>query len=102
MAEIAPTRAHRYLALLACDGLITDIITTNDDCGLETAWRQARGPGLDDDWQAVASAEDLSRPRARHGKPVEVLGRDGDGYYVRFPSGDTETVAADEMDWRRN
>lgn len=65
-ADIAPTRAHRYLALLACEGLITDIVTTNYDCGLETAWRQARGLGPKA-WSAIASPEDLSRPRPRQG-----------------------------------
>jgi len=59
--EKTPTRAHRYLALLACEGLITEVVTTNWDCCLETAWRQARGL-RDDAWQPITCAEELSRP----------------------------------------
>lgn len=64
----APTRAHRYLALLTCEGLITEVVTTNWDCCLEAAWRQARG--LDDDaWRAIACAEDLGDHHQVNGVP---------------------------------
>lgn len=64
-ANAAPTRAHRYLALLAWEGLVTEVITTNYDCGLDKAWLQA-GPAPDG-WRAIATAEDLSQPRPRWG-----------------------------------
>lgn len=43
-ADIKPTRAHLYLAMLASEGLISKIITTNYDTGVEAAWRLVQGP----------------------------------------------------------
>lgn len=67
-ADCQPTRAHRYLALLACDGLISEIFTTNYDCGLEAAWREAHGGGCDG-WKAIATLEDLDQPEGRDRHP---------------------------------
>lgn len=69
-AEAPPTRAHRYIALLACDGLITEVITTNYDCGLEHAYRAARGLAADE-WYAIACEDDLRQ--ARHKDGIELL-----------------------------
>ncbi|NKC15554.1 MAG: hypothetical protein GKR94_26165 [Gammaproteobacteria bacterium] len=43
-AELQPRPAHRYLAYLAREGLITEIITTNYDCCIERAFRDSFGP----------------------------------------------------------
>ncbi|MBF0108898.1 MAG: SIR2 family protein [Magnetococcales bacterium] len=43
-AGLRPTPAHRYLACLAREGLITEIISTNYDCCIEEAFRQSFGP----------------------------------------------------------
>ena len=67
-AEAPPTRAHRYLALLACEGVISDVITTNYDGGLEQAWRQARG-GAADGWEPVNHEGALGGRRSRWGAP---------------------------------
>ncbi|MBK5047276.1 SIR2 family protein [Burkholderia sp. R-70006] len=37
-AELDPTAAHFYLAFLAREGLITEVVTTNYDCNLERAY----------------------------------------------------------------
>lgn len=70
-AECPPTRAHRYIALLACDGLITEVITTNYDCGLEKAYRAARGLAdgewPDGEWHAIACEDNLRRPGHKDG-----------------------------------
>lgn len=44
--ELEPLPAHRYLAYLAREGLITEIITTNYDCCIERAYRCSFGPSL--------------------------------------------------------
>lgn len=67
-ADVPPTRAHRYLALLACEGVISDVITTNYDGGLERAWRQARG-GKADGWEPVNHETGLGGGRPRWGAP---------------------------------
>ncbi|GBE49125.1 hypothetical protein BMS3Bbin13_00024 [bacterium BMS3Bbin13] len=42
-AELEPLPVHRYLAYLAREGLITEIISTNYDCCIETAFRRSFG-----------------------------------------------------------
>ncbi|SEB61524.1 SIR2-like domain-containing protein [Burkholderia sp. WP9] len=39
-ADLDPTSAHFHLAFLAREGLITEFVTTNYDCNLETAYRE--------------------------------------------------------------
>lgn len=43
-AELRPEPQHRYLAYLAREGLIDEVITTNYDCCLETAFRESFFP----------------------------------------------------------
>lgn len=38
---LLPTRAHRYIAFLAREGLIDEVFTTNYDCCMERAYRQS-------------------------------------------------------------
>lgn len=45
-AALEPLPAHRYLAYLAREGLITEIISTNYDCCIERAYRRSLGPDL--------------------------------------------------------
>lgn len=42
---LQPTAGHYYLALLAREGLISDVITTNYDCCLERAYMESWGYG---------------------------------------------------------
>lgn len=46
-AELSPEPQHRYLAYFVREGLISEIITTNYDCCLETALSQSFLPGED-------------------------------------------------------
>jgi len=39
--HLLPTRAHRYIAFIAREGLIDEIFTTNYDCCMERAYRQS-------------------------------------------------------------
>lgn len=52
--EVAPTLAHRYLALLVRERLVVEAITTNYDCLLEEALKATRPPALPSrDWPQV-------------------------------------------------
>lgn len=42
-AALEPLAAHRYLAFLAREGLIGEVITTNYDCCIERAFRESFG-----------------------------------------------------------
>lgn len=42
-ADLEPLPAHRYLAYLAREGLITEIFSTNHDCCIETAFDESFG-----------------------------------------------------------
>jgi hypothetical protein len=44
-ADLRPEPQHRYLAYLAREGLVNEIITTNYDCCLETAFEESFLPG---------------------------------------------------------
>src|SRR5690606_26030190 len=44
---LQPTRAHRLMAFLACEGLLPEVITTNYDCCLELAYAEACGHSID-------------------------------------------------------
>lgn len=56
--ELDPTPAHRYLAFLAREGLVREIITTNYDCNVEKAYAATFG--------STATAQ-------RHDLPVDVV-----------------------------
>jgi hypothetical protein len=43
-ADLEPLAAHRYLAYLSREGLITEIISTNYDCCIEKAFHASFGP----------------------------------------------------------
>jgi hypothetical protein len=65
-----PLPAHRYLAYLAREGLVTEIITTNYDCCIERAYRCSFGPDLeglldDLDGETPAVIRDLEEYRAK-------------------------------------
>ncbi len=61
-ADKAPAPAHRYLAMLAADGMIDEIISTNYDCCIEKAWK---GLGRNDGPFVITNSMELngSRPR---------------------------------------
>lgn len=42
-AKLEPLSAHRYLAYLAREGLVTEIVSTNYDCCIEKAYRASFG-----------------------------------------------------------
>jgi hypothetical protein len=73
-AELEPLPVHRYLAYLAREGLITEIISTNYDCCIETAFR--RSFGEEDAGDAVAAISNLEEYRRHAGKRY-VEGLDG-------------------------
>lgn len=73
-AELEPLPVHRYLAYLAREGLITEIISTNYDCCIETAFR--RSFGEEDAGAAVATIRNLEEYRRHAGKRY-VKGPDG-------------------------
>ncbi len=41
--DLSPAVAHRMIAFLACEGLISEVFTTNYDCAVEHAFAQALG-----------------------------------------------------------
>ena len=57
-----PAPAHRYLAMLAADGVIDEMITTNYDCCLENAWKAL---GRKDGLVVVSDAAELHQARPR-------------------------------------
>ncbi|CAN95840.1 hypothetical protein predicted by Glimmer/Critica [Sorangium cellulosum So ce56] len=80
--QLAPLPAHRFLAYLVREGLVTEIITTNYDTCIEQAFRESFGPT--DDAKSAARAEQAlavvfnlaqyrlhaGRARTVHGDPV--------------------------------
>jgi hypothetical protein len=56
--EKSPTRAHRYLVMLAADGYIDEIISTNYDGCIERAWREL-GPGERGELAVISDASKL-------------------------------------------
>lgn len=91
-SEVEPTRAHRYLALLAGEGLVTDIVTTNYDCGLEIAWRQVTG---NETYTAIHNVEGLTRPRER-GMDLRVYKINGCAQVLKEAGGSGEREKAAE------
>lgn len=68
-ADLQPLPAHRYLAYLAREGLITEIITTNYDCCIEKAFidtfgQSKRGEGK----EALVCITDLAEYRKYGGR----------------------------------
>jgi hypothetical protein len=76
LANLQPTPAHRYIAFLAREGLVAEVITTNYDCCVERAfleseglrWAEARG-SVDERLGRVWSLESF---RARGSRDVPV------------------------------
>ena len=58
-----PAPAHRYLAMLAADGFIDEMITTNYDCCIENAWKALKLG--EDHLDVVTDATELHQPRPR-------------------------------------
>lgn len=53
--ELAPTSSHTYIAWLAHEGLISEVITTNYDCNFENAYRRV---GHRADADVISSLDD--------------------------------------------
>lgn len=74
-AQLRPLPSHRYLAYLVREGLIREVITTNYDCCIETAFRESFGSG-DAGNQflgVVRSLEQYRRKAGKHSKDGHLL-----------------------------
>jgi hypothetical protein len=69
--HVAPARAHRYIAFLACEGLVHEVITTNYDCCLEHAFEDALGPSARSNPAQVAA--DLASYRECAGRDLVLI-----------------------------
>jgi SIR2-like domain len=67
--RLRPTRAHRYLAFLAREGLIKEIITTNYDQCLEKAFNESWVPAREHPQPHVVHDADTNIHRMQHGEP---------------------------------
>ena len=74
-ADKAPNPAHRYLAMLAVDGFIDEIITTNYDGCFENAWNAlgVRGGHL----HVITDATELHHRRSAHGTDLRLYKLNG-------------------------
>ena len=71
--EMTPSRAHRYLAYLVREGLIDEVITTNYDTCIETAYENSFGGIPSGKNQAVI--HDLETFRASSAQSITQVGR---------------------------
>lgn len=73
--DLMPLPAHRYLAYLAREGLIREIITTNYDCCLETAFKDCLGPDQDlsHSLAVITSLDGYRTMAGRHTRPGHLL-----------------------------
>lgn len=69
--NLEPTNAHRYLAYLAREFLIDEVITTNYDACLEKAYRQSFEDKNDNKIQMAVVISSLPQYRAKSGKRYE-------------------------------
>src|SRR5262249_7730477 len=96
-AEIPPTRAHRYISLLACEGLITEVITTNYDCGVEKAYRDARGRAAHE-WRAHAMRHHMRQPPWKNGeKQLRLYKINGCARRLESAKREEKTQSAEEI-----
>jgi hypothetical protein len=101
LTRLAPLPAHRYLAFLAREGLVNEIITTNYDTCIEQAYRHSFGPDQEHRAnEALAVVFNLSHYRAHAGR-----GRTSSGepvLHLYKINGDAEDLRAAEADFERH
>ncbi|WP_162488313.1 SIR2 family NAD-dependent protein deacylase [Azospirillum lipoferum] len=74
--KLFPLPSHRYLAGLAREGLVEEVITTNYDCCIETAFDQSFGPASKRAGESRAVVTSLQHYRtyaAAHQRPGHLL-----------------------------
>lgn len=74
-AELEPLASHRYLAYLAREGVIREVITTNYDCCIERAFEESLPSGTDHGQYLapISSLEDYRSEAAKHMGPGHLL-----------------------------
>ena len=74
-AELDPLASHRYLAYLAREGVIREVITTNYDCCIERAFKESLPSGTDHGQYlaSISSLEDYRSEAAKHMGPGHLL-----------------------------
>ena len=72
-AELRPRPSHRYLAYLAREGLIREVITTNYDCCIETAFAQSKGFNGSGSVVPIRCLEEYRRLAGRHARGGNLL-----------------------------
>lgn len=74
-AELEPLASHRYLAYLAREGVIREVITTNYDCCIERAFKESLPLGIDHRQYlaSISSLENYRSEASKHTKPGHLL-----------------------------
>lgn len=62
--DLEPTLAHKFIARIAREGLIDEVLTTNYDCNFENAYNQIAGGKYSD---VISSLDDHRQKGAKHG-----------------------------------
>ncbi|MEO5367100.1 MAG: SIR2 family protein [Magnetococcus sp. WYHC-3] len=72
-AHLQPLRTHRYLVCLAREGVIGEIITTNYDCCIETAWRESFDQPTENRIGVVTNLDQYRDLSGKHNQPGDLL-----------------------------
>ena len=74
-AELEPLASHRYLAYLAREGVIREVITTNYDCCIERAFKESLPSGTDHGQYlaSISSLENYRSEASKHTNPGHLL-----------------------------